>query len=77
MFAAADGFLEVCEGSTAPRASGIHVAIEVDDVDAQFRRLQESDVGVGSPTIMPWGHRVLAVKDPNGVDIVFFEKIPQ
>jgi hypothetical protein len=27
------------------------------------------------PTVQPWGHRNFAVDDPNGLRVVFFEKL--
>ncbi|HEY5824461.1 MAG TPA: VOC family protein [Cyclobacteriaceae bacterium] len=59
------------------QGSGIYLTIEVDDVDAEYKRIKV----LGVPVIVdlrdePWGDRHFAVKDPNGVgiDIVTYNK---
>lgn len=57
-------------GEGAARAADNHSVIvewEVDDVDAEFERLQGvvSD-WVQKPTTMPWGNRSLLMRDPDG-----------
>src|SRR5436190_609621 len=50
---AADGVMEVRD-----RPAGLLVAVEVEDVDAQYERLKASGAEVLSePATMPWGHR--------------------
>ena len=55
-------------GEAAPRPASndsIIVEFQVDDVDAEFSRLQPDDV-VLPPTTMPWGNRSTLFRDPDG-----------
>ncbi|HEY7067552.1 MAG TPA: VOC family protein [Chloroflexota bacterium] len=41
----------------------------VDDVDAEYARLQRTDLGIAwvkSPTTQPWGNRAMYFRDPDG-----------
>jgi len=50
------------------RADGLLVVFVVDDVDGEYRRLQEEDVAVTTPIqTEPWGERFFQVTDPSGV----------
>lgn len=50
------------------RADGLLVAFVVDDVDAEYRRLQAEGVPITTPIeTEPWGERYFQVTDPNGV----------
>ena len=47
--------------------------IEVDDVDGWHTRLKEKGLEMDQPpTDQPWGHRDLALEDPNGLRLVLF-----
>ena len=48
----------------------------VDDVDAEFTRLQPQLTGlVQKPTTMPWGNRSLLFRDPDGNLVNFFTPV--
>ena len=50
------------------RADGLLVVFVVDDVDAEYARLQEEGVAITTPIeTEPWGERFFQVTDPNGV----------
>lgn len=73
--AAGSGQVEVFEHVEAEPATfeGMKVAWEVDDVDADHARLVAAGVTVTDPpTDRPWGHRNVAIRDPNGLEIVLF-----
>ncbi|MFF5035145.1 VOC family protein [Nocardia salmonicida] len=64
-------------GSASPADN--HTAIiefMVPDVDADYRRLQDSVDGfVNEPTTMPWGNRSLLLRDPDGNLINLFTPV--
>jgi catechol 2,3-dioxygenase-like lactoylglutathione lyase family enzyme len=74
--AATGGVIEVVEDSPdhpAETASGVKVAIEVDDVDVLHERVRAAGVEVVEPIgDRPWGHRNFEIRDPNGLGLVFF-----
>ena len=50
------------------RADGLLVVFVVDDVDAEYVRLQAAGVAITTPIeTEPWGERFFQVTDPNGV----------
>ena len=50
------------------RADGLLVAFVVDDIDAEYARLQQEGVEIVTPIeTEPWGERYFQVADPNGV----------
>ena len=52
------------------RADGLLVVFVVDDIDAEYLRLQEEDVAITTPIETErWGERFFQVTDPNGVTI--------
>ncbi|MFI7298423.1 VOC family protein [Streptomyces sp. NPDC050121] len=58
------------EGFRDQRAAGVIIAFTVDDLDAEYHRLESE----GAPITMPlreepWGERLFQVTDPNGVII--------
>jgi predicted enzyme related to lactoylglutathione lyase len=67
--------VEILDEHDAPRSSTM-CAMAVDDVDELATSLRAAGVEiVDGPTDQPWGHRNLAVVDPNGVRLVFFHEI--
>ncbi|MCP2326664.1 putative enzyme related to lactoylglutathione lyase [Hamadaea flava] len=49
---------------------GVLVALVVDDIDAEYARIQAEGVPIVTPLqTEPWGERFLQVADPNGVII--------
>ena len=52
------------------------LAAEVDDVVACLERVVAAGIPVAEPlAVQPWGHRNFAIVDPNGLRLVFFEKL--
>jgi catechol 2,3-dioxygenase-like lactoylglutathione lyase family enzyme len=75
LFRAASGIIEILSlPSGEPHAApGGSVLIEVDDVDGWHARLSERGLAIEQPpTDRPWGHRDLALEDPNGLRVVLF-----
>ncbi|GIE85594.1 VOC family protein [Actinoplanes regularis] len=65
------------EGSAEPAANRTAIVeFRVDDVDAEFARLQDM-IGefVQEPTTMPWGNRSLLFRDPDGTLVNLFTPI--
>jgi catechol 2,3-dioxygenase-like lactoylglutathione lyase family enzyme len=78
VFASGSGFIEVMSRDPAQQQPGAggRVLIEVEDVDRFHRRLLESGASELAPPVdRHWGHRVLSVLDPNGLEIALFTKI--
>lgn len=49
---------------------GVLVALVVDDIDAEYARIQAEGVAIATPLqTEPWGERFFQVADPNGVII--------
>jgi len=52
------------------RADGLLVVFVVDDIDAEYARIQAEGVPITTPIeTEPWGERFFQVTDPNGVTI--------
>ena len=50
------------------RAEGVLVAFVVDDIDAEYAKIQAAGVPITTPIqTEPWGERFFQVTDPNGV----------
>ena len=49
-----------------PYVGGMHVAVKVDDVDAEHARLSKLGVAVGELRDQPWGERNFYFDDPDG-----------
>lgn len=71
------GYVVICRVSTPvvvhPESCGLE--FEVDDVDAEYRRLLHAGVKIETPpTTLPWQWRFVALRDPDGnnVDLVQF-----
>ena len=45
---------------------GMHVAVQVDDVEAEHARLSKLGVGAGELRDQPWGERNFYFEDPDG-----------
>ena len=52
------------------RGQGLWITVDVEDVDAEFRRLQASGIPIAA-TLRdePWGDRHFVVVDPNGIGV--------
>jgi len=58
------------ESMAGRRADGLLLVFVVDDVDAEYVRLQGEGVAITTPIeTEPWGERYFQVTDPNGVVI--------
>jgi uncharacterized glyoxalase superfamily protein PhnB len=54
-------------GSAEPAANRTAIVeFQVDDVDAEFARLQDAVDVVHEPKMMPWGNRAAQFRDPEG-----------
>ena len=52
------------------RADGLLIVFEVEDIDAEYQRLQQEGVQITTPIeTEEWGERFFQVTDPNGVVI--------
>jgi catechol 2,3-dioxygenase-like lactoylglutathione lyase family enzyme len=79
IFAFASGLVEVLARSASrpglTGCGGVSLLVEVDDVDAWFRRLEEVGAPLtAAPRDRPWGHRDISVSDPNGLRVTLFQK---
>jgi catechol 2,3-dioxygenase-like lactoylglutathione lyase family enzyme len=69
---AVDAYAEIAGTAALPElgTGGIMLEFEVDDVDAEFRRLQRLPglhlAFVLPPTTMAWGNRSIYFRDPDG-----------
>ena len=61
------------DGSAEPGANRTAIIeFRVDDIDAEFERLQGKVDFVHEPKMMPWGNRSLQMRDPEGNIVAFF-----
>jgi predicted enzyme related to lactoylglutathione lyase len=68
------GFLELSGSSDAPSSEKISLWLQVRDVDAVRRELENVGVEIiEPPTDKPWGLREMQVGDPDGVRLVIVE----
>lgn len=52
------------------QGQGIWIAVEVEDVDAQYQRLQAMQVPIElALRDEPWGDRHFVIRDPNGIGV--------
>jgi catechol 2,3-dioxygenase-like lactoylglutathione lyase family enzyme len=91
-FELGDGFIELIEyteprpGRTDPEtynAGHMHLCVQVDDVEAEYERLRDADVGIefrsAGPVTVPdddpgfAGERYLYMRTPDGSTIEFFQ----
>lgn len=74
---AADGQIEVFAHDAPgnpPPVGGVALAWQVDDADAEHRRLTDAGASLQSePTTQPWGHKSFRVDGPDGWVITLFE----
>ena len=68
------GFLELSGSSEAPSSEKVSLWLQVRDVDAVRRELEDSGVNLIEPPVdKPWGLREMRVQDPDGVRLVIVE----
>ena len=76
LLAAGSGIVELIqlhEGQAYIPPAGMGLYVEVDDVDALSEQL--AGVALSPPENRPWGHRVLSIADPDGVDVTLFSPV--
>lgn len=60
------------------RADGLLIAFVVDDIDAEYERLQSEGAPITTPIeTEPWGERFFQVTDPNGVVLQLVQWVTQ
>ena len=63
-------------GSAEPAANrSAIIEFMVDDVDAEFARLQDKVEVVHEPKVMPWGNRTAQFRDPEGTAVSLFAPV--
>ncbi|MDO8391434.1 MAG: VOC family protein [Actinomycetota bacterium] len=68
------GRVELIEVRETGPVAGLFLSIEVDDVAALAGRLAAAGIALlRGLADQPWGHRNLAVLDPAGIELVFFQ----
>jgi uncharacterized glyoxalase superfamily protein PhnB len=66
--------VEFIETADVAPVTGVSVGIEHTDVDELHERMVAAGITVTQPpTDQPWGHRNVAVEDPSGLAVTFFE----
>jgi predicted enzyme related to lactoylglutathione lyase len=56
---------------------GLILSFEVDDVDAEYRRLKAAGLDIIQELVdKPWGERSFVIDDPNGVHLYIYKSIP-
>lgn len=65
-------------GSAEPCANrSAIIEFMVDDVDAEFARLQGQVELVHEPKLMPWGNRTVQFRDPEGTAVSLFTPVTE
>jgi uncharacterized glyoxalase superfamily protein PhnB len=68
------GFLELSGSSDMPSSEKVSMWLQVRDVDAVGRELEDSRVNIVEPPVdKPWGLREMRIQDPDGVRLVIVE----
>ncbi|HSK86459.1 MAG TPA: VOC family protein [Rubrobacter sp.] len=68
------GFLELSGSSPTGTSESASLWLQVRDVDAVGRELEEAGVDIiEPPTDKPWGLREMQIRDPDGLRIVIVE----
>lgn len=71
------GFLELSGSSEATSSEKVSLWLQVRDVDAVGRELEDAGVSIVEPPIdKPWGLREMRVQDPDGMRLVIVEVPP-
>jgi len=55
-------------GQTAVKPGGMHVAVKLSGIDAEYSRLKVLGVPVSDLLSQPWGERNFSFKDPDGYE---------
>jgi predicted enzyme related to lactoylglutathione lyase len=76
-FLGGGGLLEVSGGSRQPPSAALELVLQVRDLRATRGRLAERGVVVeAEPELKPWGLLEMAVRDPDGLALIFVEVPP-
>lgn len=68
--------VELLEDTHQVPVSGLFISVEHHDVAALQHRLVAAGVAISRELAdQPWGHRNMAVHDPTGLEVVFFQVI--
>jgi catechol 2,3-dioxygenase-like lactoylglutathione lyase family enzyme len=76
-----DEFEQIATASASKGLAGgsVMLEFEVDDVDAEYARLQQLEQRaidfVLPPTTLPWGNRSIYFRDPDGNLVNFFSRV--
>jgi catechol 2,3-dioxygenase-like lactoylglutathione lyase family enzyme len=62
------------DSAIVPATGGASLYVSVDDVDAAYEELKAKSITVEAPADTPQGRHELAVTDPDGYRLVFFQK---
>lgn len=66
-FAFGSGYLVIADDGRGDVAgAGLHVEVQVEDVDAEHARMKRLGVAVGDLCDQPWGERNFTFTDPDG-----------
>lgn len=65
--------LELAEGSSSRRPTGLSLQFRVDDLTPWATRLE--DLGGRGPIARPWGARYLYLEDPAGVQVILYDML--
>lgn len=63
-------------GAEDPLSGGIHVAVRVDDIEAEYDRLRRAGIELGELRSQAWGERNFSFLDPDGYEWSFGEMAP-
>lgn len=79
VFALGAGRIEiVVHPPASPPPAGVGVYVEVPDVDAVHAAVRARGVAVTRPLARTsWGHRTFGVRDPDGLEILWFSPLAQ
>ena len=68
-------FAEGCAEAGANRTAILE--FQVDDVDAEFARLETMVAVVHEPKLMPWGNRTAQFRDPEGTLVALYTPVTE
>ncbi len=76
VFQAGSGLIEIALGEGTSGTPGFKgVVIQVEDADATYRELTARGASAGEPFTASWGHRLVRLDAPDGVQLIFFQEL--
>lgn len=70
------GRVELIETPGVPPVTGVSLSVEHPDVDGLHAACLARGVEVlSAPADQPWGHHSMAVRDPSGLEVTFYQWI--